>query len=98
MTGSMTTRVVENGKGLEIHWPIGMKIVGGVLTLLIGVGVLGIFDMRITLAVLAESTETHIASRAHHGAVPRTEAMLAHEACKENYDELRERILVLERR
>ncbi len=95
MTGAMTPSIVENGKRMEIHWPVGMKVVGGVLTLLIGVGVLALIDMRITLAVLVESFESHNKTL-HVGAVGRHEIEQAHEACRDNIDALRDRISRLE--
>ncbi len=98
MGGSMTTTVVKNGDGMEIHWPIGMKVVSGLVTLLLGVGVLALIDMRVTLAVLAKVTEDHIESPLHSGSVPRSEVEAAHTACRESYNELRERVLALERR
>lgn len=64
MTNLMTPKVVKNGADdtLEIHWPIGLKLVGAVLALgvlFIGwgltTGLTTLFEMNRNLAVLTES-------------------------------------------
>ena len=100
MTSHMTPKIVKtgNGEAMEIRWPLGMKIISGLMTMLLGVGVLAAIDMRTTLAVLATSTEAHIKSPMHAGSVSRTEIEHAHEMCRDQIDDLRDRIRTLEAR